>query len=312
MRKKYFILMALWFLVLFSVFNNDPILGFESTEKENYLDKKSSVGKLGVVAPGAKLIKLADGFKYLGAVAADTEGNILFTDMPAKRIYKWSLDRDLSVFLENSDCANGLYFDKKGNLLVCKQGKRQLVSIDPQGKITVLVDKYDGKRFNCPNDLWIDPSGGVYFTDPHYCQSKEQDGEYVFYLSNDYKKLTRVIDYIVRPNGIIGTLDGKLLYVGDPEDGKTYIYSIINDGMLSKGRLFVPMGSDGMTIDSEGNIYLTVGFDVFVYDALGNIIEKINVPEPVTNLCFGGQDRHTLFITGNTSLYSIRMRVEGF
>ncbi|MFH1321666.1 MAG: SMP-30/gluconolactonase/LRE family protein [Bacteroidota bacterium] len=306
MRKEHFILITAIFLALFLVSSKDSTLGFESAEKE------LSIEQIGVVAPGAKLQKLAGDFKYLGAAAVDSDGNVFFTDMPANLIYKWTLQGKLTVFLEYSNCANGLYFDKNGNLLVCKSGKRQLVSIDPQGEITVLADGYDGKAFNCPNDLWIDPAGGVYFTDPHYCQSKEQDGEYVFYLSSDYKKLVPVIDYIVRPNGIIGTLDGKLLYIGDPEDGKTYVYSIINDGTLSKGRLFVSMGSDGMTIDREGNVYLTVGFDVFVYDVSGNIIEKINFPEPVTNLCFGGQERQTLFITGNTSLYSMRMRVKGF
>ena len=265
-----------------------------------------------VVAPGAKVNKLTGGFTFTEGPAADAKGNIYFSDIPNNRIHKWSLDGKLSTFREDSRGANGLFFDKAGNILACEGGGRQLVSIDPKGNVTVLADKYEGKRFNSLNDLWIDPQGGVYFTDPRYGRSRddmEQDGEHVYYLAPDRTKLIRVIDDMVRPNGIIGTPDGKLLYVTDHGGDKTFVYTINKDGTLSNKKLFVPEGSDGMTIDNEGNVYLTTKV-VAVYNSKGEKIETINVPEQPANVCFGGKDKQTLFITARTSLYSIKMCVK--
>ncbi len=270
---------------------------------------------LSVAAAGCgteKVEELAGGFRFTEGPAADAEGNIFFTDIPNNRIHKWSLDGMLSTFRENSGGANGLFFDQEGNLLICEGGNRRLVSIDPQGKVTVLVDKYDNKRLNSPNDLWIDPKGGIYFTDPRYGRRDdlEQDGEHVYYLAPDRQKLIRVIDDMVRPNGVSGTPDGKLLYVADHGANETYAYAIHTDGTLSDKKLFAPEGSDGMTLDRRGRVYLT-GSAVSVYDSAGNKIETIEVPERPTNVCFGGKDKQMLFITARTSLYSIRMRVKG-
>ncbi len=268
-----------------------------------------------VVAPGATVEKIAGGFRFTEGPAADAEGNVFFTDIPNNRIHKWSLDTGtpgLSTFRENSGGANGLYFDKDGNLLACEGGGRRLVSIDPNGEVTVLAEKYQDKRFNSLNDLWIDPQGGIYFTDPRYGnrEGMEQDGEHVYYLSADRKKLVRVTDDLVRPNGLIGTTDGKLLYVGDHGGDKTFVYSINEDGTLSNKKLFAPEGSDGMTIDNEGNIYLTTDV-VPVYNKEGQKFQTIKVPEAPANVVFGGKDKQTLFITARTSLYSIKMRVKG-
>jgi len=135
--------------------------------------------------------------------------------------------------------------------------------------------------------------------------------ECVYFLAPDYRTLTRVIDDMKQPNGIIGTPDGKLLYVADIGAGKTYRYAIQPDGSLKEKTLFCELGSDGMTIDSEGNIYLT-GKGVSVFDPTGKKIEHIDVAEPWTaNVCFGGKDRHTLFITASKCLYSLQMRVKG-
>ena len=271
-----------------------------------------SVTEASVVANGAKVEKLAGGFKFIEGPAADAQGNVFFTDIPNNRIHKWSLDGKLFTFRENSGGANGLYFDKDGNLLACEGGGRRLVSIDTKGEVTVLADKYQGKKFNSLNDLWIDPKGGIYFTDPRYGnrEGMEQDGEHVYYLSPDRKKLIRVIDDMVRPNGVIGTPDGSTLYVTDHGGRKTFAYKINRDGTLSGKMLIAPEGSDGMTIDNEGNIYLTTS-GVAVYDKQGNKIETIDVPERPANVSFGGSDNQTLFITAQTSLYSVRMRVKG-
>jgi gluconolactonase len=265
-----------------------------------------------VVATGAQVQKLSGGFRFTEGPAADAEGNVYFTDIPNNRILKWSLDGKLSTFRDDSGGANGLYFDKKGNLLACEGGGQRLVSIDMQGNLTVLADTYKDNKFNSLNDLWIDRKGGVYFTDPRYGSRDNlpQDGEHVYYLTPDRKKTIRVIGDMVRPNGLIGTRDGKLLYVADHGGKQTFVYRINKDGTLSDKKLFAPEGSDGMTIDNEGNVYLTTSV-VAVYDRNGQKTEQITVPENPANVTFGGRDKRTLFITARTSLYALRMRVRG-
>jgi len=274
-------------------------------------------GGRGVTAPGAKVEKLADGFRFTEGPAVDANGNVFFTDQPNDRIMKWSVEGKLSTFLKPCGRSNGLYFDGKGNLLACADEKNQLWSIDPAGKVTVLVREYKGKLLNGPNDLWVRPDGGVYFTDPFYKRPywkrgpMQQDAQCVYYLSPDRKRLVRVADDLAQPNGLIGTPDGKRLYVADIRGRKTYAYDVGRDGTLSNRKLFCKMGSDGMTIDSEGNVYLT-GRGVTVFDRAGERIEHIDVPQRWTaNVCFGGRDRKTLFITASQGLYGIRMRVRG-
>jgi len=274
--------------------------------------KKERVNTKSLVAPGAQVKKLAGDFKFTEGPAGDAQGNVYFSDIPNNRILKWSLDGKLSTFLENSGGANGLYFDKDGNLIACQGGERRLVSISPKGEITVLADKYEGKKFNSLNDLWIDPKGGIYFTDPRYGgkEGMEQDGEHVYYLTPDRKKVIRVISDMVRPNGVIGTPNGRRLFVADHGEGQTYTYATNEDGTLSKKKLFAPAGSDGMTIDRRGNIYLT-GKTVTIYNRKGAKIQEIAVPEGPSNVTFAGKDNKTLFITARTSLYGIDMAVKG-
>jgi gluconolactonase len=269
-----------------------------------------------IVAPGATLQKLAGGFAFTEGPACDREGNVFFTDQPNDRILKWSVEGKLSTFMKPCGRANGLSFDHEGNLWACADEKNELWRIDPSGKAKVVVKDYQGKLLNGPNDVWIRPGGGLYFTDPYYKRSywkrgpKEMD-ECVYFLAPAYKTLTRVIDDLKQPNGIIGTPDGKLLFVADIGGGKTYRYRIQPDGSLKEKTLFCDMGSDGMTIDSEGNIYLT-GKGVSVFDPSGKKIEHIEVAEDWTaNVCFGGKDRQMLFITASKSLYGLRMKVSG-
>lgn len=266
----------------------------------------------GVVAPGAEVQKLAGDFRFTEGPAADAKGDVYFTDIPNNRIHQWSLEGELSTFREDSGGANGLYFDKAGNLLACEGGGRRLVSITPGGEVSVLADAYDGKKFNSLNDLWIDPKGGVYFSDPRYGgrDGMEQDGEHVYYLTPDRTKVIRVIDDMVRPNGVIGTPNGKRLYVTDHGDGKTFAYTVSEDGTLSDKTLFCEEGSDGMTLDMRGNVYLTTDV-VAIYNRKGKRIAEIKVPERPANVTFGGQNNRTLFITARTSLYSIDMNVRG-
>lgn len=260
-------------------------------------------------APADRTVqKLAGGFKFIEGPAVDKQGNIYFTDIPNSRIHKWSVTGELSTFKENTNRANGLFFDKAGNLIACAGGAGNVVSITPKGEMTVLAAQYNGKPFNSPNDLWIDPKGGIYFTDPRYGKRDNlpQDGEHVYYLSPDRKKITRVIDDMVRPNGLVGTPDGKYLYVADPGGNQTFVYTIQSDGTLTDKKLFAAQGSDGMTLDTAGNLYLT-DKGVTVYAPSGKQIRKIPVPERPTNVCFGRKDGKTLFITARTSLYGVKM-----
>ncbi len=265
-----------------------------------------------LIADGATVQKLAGDFRFTEGPAADRAGNILFTDIPNNRIHRWSLAGKLSTFREDSGGANGLFFSKTGHVLACEGGGRRLVSIDPDGKLTVLADSYNHKPFNSLNDLWIAPDGRVFFTDPRYGNrdGMEQGGEHVYSLSPDRKTVARVISDMVRPNGLIGTPDGKTLYVTDNAGGKTFSYAIQEDGTLARKKLFAPEGSDGMTIDELGNIYLTHRA-VRIYNPKGTLIETIQVPEGPANVCFGGEDKTTLFITARTSLYSGQMKVKG-
>jgi gluconolactonase len=229
---------------------------------------------------------------------------------------EWSVDGKLSTFKQPCGRSNGLSFDRQGNLWACADEKNELWRIDPSGKVTVVLKDFQGKLLNGPNDIWIQPGGGLYFTDPYYRRDYWKRGpkelpECVYHLAADDKIPTRVIDDLKQPNGIIGTPDGKTLYVADIGAGKTYRYSIQPDGALKGKALFCSLGSDGMTIDSEGNVYLT-GKGVSVFNSAGKQIEHVDVAEPWTaNVCFGGKDRHTLFITASKSLYSLQMRVAG-
>lgn len=270
-----------------------------------------------IVAPGATVGLLADGFKFTEGPASDAAGNVFFTDQPNDRILKWSTGGKLSTYMQPCGRSNGLCFDDKGNLWACADDKNELWCIDPSGKPSVVVKDYQDKLLNAPNDIWIRPDGGVYFTDPFYKRSywnrgpQEQDGQCVYYLGPDHKKLVRVVDDLEQPNGVIGTPDGKTLYVADIRAKKSYAYDIQTDGTLVNKRLFCEMGSDGMTIDNEGNVYLT-GKGVTVFDQAGKQIRHIPVDARWTaNVCFGGQDGHTLFITASQGFYGIRMRVRG-
>ena len=270
-----------------------------------------------VVNKGAVLEKLSGGFSFTEGPAADAEGNVFFTDQPNNRIMKWSNEGELTTFLQPCGRSNGLFFDSKGFLWACADEKNELWKISQEGKIEVITGKYNEILFNGPNDLWISPAGGVFFTDPYYKRSwwahskMPQDKQCVYYLSPDNKSVKRVRDDLAQPNGIIGTPDGRKLFVADIGDKKTWSFTINKDGSLDNKTLFCNMGSDGMTIDKKGNVYLT-GNGVTIFDKNGKQLGNIPVPERWTaNVTFGGKDRKSLYITASTGLYRIQMKIKG-
>jgi gluconolactonase len=283
-------------------------IGFASVQEKDLTD---------VIQPGAELEKLADGFLFTEGPSSDAKGNVYFTDQPNDRIMVWSVSGELTTFKQPCGRSNGLSFDKNGYLWACADEKNELWKISPDKKVSVILGKYEDKQLNGPNDLWIARNGGIYFTDPFYKRTwwshtdMPQDIQGVYYLTPDNKKLVRVADDLRQPNGIVGTPDGKILYVADIGGRKTWSFSINKDGSLSNKTLFCEMGSDGMTIDSKGNLYLT-GKGVTIFDKTGKQIGIIEVPESWTaNVCFGGPDMKSLYITASKSLYRMRMKVKG-
>jgi gluconolactonase len=270
-----------------------------------------------VTEPGAQLQRLASDFKFTEGPSADVAGNVFFTDQPNDRILRWGLDGKLSTFLQPAGRANGMCFEPAGMLIVCADEKNQIWTVTPDAKATAVPLEYQGKPMNGPNDVWVHPNGNWYFTDPFYQRpwwthtQMPQDGQHVYLRPKNGTNLVRVTDDLRQPNGIVGTPDGKTLFVADIGAGKTYRYAIQPDGRLAQKQLFCSQGSDGMTLDRDGHIFLT-GRGVAVYDSTGKKIQQIDVPENWTaNVCFGGVDRRTLFITASKGLYAIRTRVAG-
>lgn len=292
----------------FSIFGISP--------NPELIPAKIQSSKSSIIAENAKPELISSQFKFTEGPAADKKGNIYFTDQPNNHIWKYSIDGELSLFLDKSGRSNGMYFDKSGNLLTAADEKNEIWSISPDKKITVLLDNFGGKLFNGPNDLWIDQKGGIYFTDPYYQRpywerkKTELDGQHVYYLPKGANQPFIVDNDIVKPNGIVGSADGRILYVADIAAKKTFKYEINQDGRLSNRQLFANMGSDGMTLDNKGNLYLS-GNGVTVFNSQGEQIEHISVPGWTANVCFGGKKRNILFLTSNTSVYTLKMKVKG-
>lgn len=205
-----------------------PIAAYVSNpEIHNILRKVPGEGT-SLVDTGANIIVdyakpklISNQFKFTEGPAVDKHGNVFFTDQPNDKIWKYSTEGQLSVFLDKTGRSNGMYFDKKGNLLTVADENNEIWSISPDKKIKILLNNYEGKRFNGPNDLWIGPKGGIYFTDPYYQRpywerkKADLDGQHVYYLPKGKKTAFIVDSNLVKPNGIIGSADGKNLFVAD-------------------------------------------------------------------------------------------------
>lgn len=270
-----------------------------------------------IIQDGAQLEKLADGFLFTEGPSADSEGNVFFTDQPNDRIMVWRASGVLETFLQPGGRSNGLAFDNNGNLWACADEKNEFWMIAKDKNISIFPFRFKEKLLNGPNDLWIAADGGIFFTDPYYKRpwwehnSMPQEIQGVYFVSPDMKTVTRIINDLKQPNGIVGTPDGKTLFVADIGANKTWKYTVNKDGTVDNKQLFCELGSDGMTIDSKGNIYLT-GKGVTVFDKNGKKIGNIPVPENWTaNVCFGDKDMKSLFITASKGLYRIKLKVKG-
>jgi gluconolactonase len=270
-----------------------------------------------LIKPGTKLEKLAGDFQFTEGPSADSKGNVYFTDQPNDRIMVWKESGGLTTFMQPSGRSNGLAIDKEDQIWSCADQKNEIWRITPDKQAVVFPLSFQGKVMNGPNDLWIANNKSIYFTDPFYKRpwwdhtDKPQEISGVYYFIPESSKIVRVAEDLKQPNGIVGTPDGKKLFVADIGDNKTWSYTIKEDGSLSDKKLFCELGSDGMTIDSKGNLYLT-GKGVTIFDRNGKKLGNIEVPESWTaNVCFGDKDMKSLFITASKGLYRIRMKVKG-
>jgi len=271
-----------------------------------------------VLAPEATVQKLAGGFKFTEGPTSDASGNVYFTDQPNDRIMKWSVDGQLTTFLQPAGRANGMCFDRQGRLIACADETNALWRIDVDRRtVTVLAWQYEGRPLNGPNDVWVAPNGDLYFTDPYYqrpwWKHKEppQPGQHVYRLSADGQRLTRVADDLQQPNGITGSPDGKTLYVADIRAGRPPGCAHRARGHRPTKAPFSGAGGEGMQCAAPENLYAP-GRGVRVSARTGKRLGTPEVPENWTaNVAFGGPDRRTLFITASTGLYSIRTRFPG-
>lgn len=272
-----------------------------------------------VVAAGARPALVSKQFSFTEGPAVDKQGNIFFTDQPNNKIWKYDIEGKLSIFLDNAGRSNGLYFDKQGNMISCADEHNQLWSISPDKKIKVLVKDFKGHVFNGPNDLWINSNGNIYFTDPYfqrdYWQRTSPDaaigGEKLYFMKDENTAPVLADADVKKPNGVVGTPDGKYLFVADMGANKTFRYEINKDGSLSNKQVFVNESADGITLDEKGNLYLA-GFGVTVCNNKGIKIAHIDIPEEWTaNVCFGGKNKNILFMTASKAIYTLQMNVKG-
>lgn len=272
------------------------------------------------VGPVGKAERLYTDFAFTEGPAADAHGNLYFTDIPNGRIHKRDTKGTLTVFAEPSGHCNGLMV-VAGHLYACAMDG-QLKQYDlATANFKVLADKFQETRFNAPNDLVMDQTGGIYFTDPRFRAPDPwpQGTEAVYYRAHN-GKVTRLIDDRTAPNGIILSPDEQTLYIVPSMEEEVWAYPVKAAGKLGKGKIFAKMtqrkgmsltGGDGLTIDTNGNIYVTTGLGLQVFDPAGKQLGIISIPEHPANVTFGGPGNHTLYVTARKSLYSVETKATG-
>lgn len=272
------------------------------------------------VAPDAKLQRLATDMQFTEGpvwVAADG-GFLVFSDIPADELKKWTAKDGLTTFRKPSQNANGNTVDREGRLISCEHSGRRLCRLEKVGQLVTLVDQFEGKRFNSPNDADVKSDGTIWFTDPDYGlggKPREYEGCFVFRFDPKTKGLTVVAKDFDKPNGIAFSPDEKKLYVADSGKPRHIrLFDVRSDGTVKGGGVFCTIDQgvpDGIRCDAAGRVWSSAGDGVQIFAPDGKLLGKILVPESPANLCFGGVDGKTLFITARKSLYSIPVLVKG-
>jgi gluconolactonase len=291
---------------------------------ETQADNPAEFARL--VPAGAKVAKLAGDLGFIeGPIWVKSDGYLVFSDIPNDELKRWSAKDGLATFRKPSQNANGNTLDLTGRLLTCEHSGRRVAVLDKDGTLKTLVDSFDGKKLNSPNDVVVRSDGTIWFTDPEYGlktnpttkkkEDKQQAGNFVFRHDPKTGKTTAVVKDFVQPNGLAFSPDEKKLYVADSGTPRHIrVFDVAADGSLNAGRVFCTIdrgGPDGIRVDKDGRVWSSAGDGVQIFAADGTRIGKILTPEAPANLCFGGADGKTLFITARKSLYSIQVSVTG-
>ncbi len=267
---------------------------------------------------------LATGFGF-------TEGpiwrgdHLLFTDIPNSRIVRYELAEEgprVTTFRYPSGNANGMTLDGERRLVTCEHTNRRLTRTGSDGRVTVLANRYNGRRLNSPNDVVVKSDGSIYFTDPPFglsgqAQGKELDVNGVFRVSPDGHEVSLVVSDMERPNGLAFSPDERLLYVDDSARKHIMAFDVESDGSLRGGRVFATLEADepgvpdGMKLDVEGNIYCTGPGGVWVFDPGAKLLGRILPPQIPANCAWGDSDLRSLYMTARTGLYRVRLNIPG-
>jgi gluconolactonase len=247
--------------------------------------------------------------------AADLAGNVYFSDIPQSKIYRWDAETGtIGLVRAQTRGANGLMFDRSGTLIVAEMDGKRVSADDLRGHVATLADSHAGQPLHMANDLWIDAQNGIYFSD--FIGPFGSDGEkvQVYYIApssnGGARTVSRATDDLVAPNGVIGSPDGRNLYVTDGATGKTWRYPVLAPGRLGPRALFAPVAADGMAVDANANIYLS-GRGFSVWSPQGHRIADVSMDQQITNLTFGGVDRKTLLLTARGGIYTVRASIAG-
>ena len=278
----------------------------------------------------APLERLAGGFRWTeGPVWFGDAGVLLFSDIPNDRILRWIDGLGISVYRAPSSFANGNTRDRQGRLITCSHGQRAILRTEYDGRVTVLADRYEGRRLNSPNDVIVKSDGTIWFSDPHYGIRLDYEGERalqelpcnVYRLDPEVGKLTVVADDFAGPNGLAFSPDERRLYIADTgaifdpsAQRHIRVFDVNEHGRLSGGDIFhrvSPGAADGFRCDEDGNVWSSAADGVHCISPAGDLMGKIKVPETVSNVAFGGRMRSRLFICGSTSLYAIYLNRRG-
>ena len=291
---------------------------------ETHIDDAAEFSRC--VPAEVRVIKLAGDMGFLeGPVWIKERGVLVFSDIPNDELKQWTQKDGVSSFRKPSRNANGNTLDLVGRLLTCEHSGRRVSIQEKDGRVRTLVDSFEGKKLNSPNDVVVHSDGTVWFTDPEYGlrnkpgtkekEGKEQAGNFVYRHDPQSGKTTAVVRDFVQPNGLAFSPDEKRLYVADSGTPRHIrVFDVAADGTLTNGRVFCTIdkgGPDGIRVDKDGRVWSSAGDGVQIFAPDGRRIGKIFVAEAPANLCFGGEDGKTLFITARKSLYSVKVSVMG-
>jgi gluconolactonase len=282
----------------------------------------NGIKKPSIISENSVVEKIATNFEFTeGPVWNSPGGYLLFSDIPANRIYKWIPGKKVTIFREPSWNSNGLTYDKTNGLIICEHGKRRLTRLLKNNQYEILADKFKNLPLNSPNDVVVNSDGKIYFTDPPYgIEPEEQklDFQGIYCLDEEKNKLTLLADDFERPNGLAFSPNENILYIADSSIRRHIrAYDVGEDGSLSKNRIFteirseIPGNPDGMKVDVEGNLYVAAAGGIRVFNEKSKYMGIINTPEEPANIAWGGNDWKSMFITARTSLYCVQLEVSG-